>query len=460
MENEQPTNPSGTTPVPPPAPLTPGPATTSAAPTPKPLGLNPLYTETSSSIPVTPVVPPAPPATEPAPEPEPKHGGILKWIIIAVVIIGGAGTAAWLYFTGYFNPAVQLNGAATQEQTQSSSTENLTQTQDLSQTQDLGQTQTTAENQTTQQQSTNQTQIALNECPLGEISDPATSSCVCDINNNYFPLVLAGAYAQPSAGSQPLACTTCVALSNQIIQLGQSTDPADAARKDALQSLSTQNNCSPCSLYDDKISASYQSKTWDQYFENIVQKSNDATCGRPISTCDSLKWQLIFLSGLRDKAGKDTQTSPEMMLALKQKQQSLEEDLGNKTACYSMQNLCSDLKEAYIPTTQQVVINATPIIAAPIFGQTTLIPQPQTQEDLSQQNTEQASGTTVIPDLASVTAPQLFDKDFYLLHCPVENLQTQQSTTSVQQNAVPGKVARVKRTPSTQQTPSVTAPTP
>lgn len=440
--------------------------TTAPASAPAPAGtaptrpLNSVFSapSASSATPATPAKPSAASVSQTPSKPEAKPKGNVKWIIIGVVVFLIAGTAAWLYFTGFFNPAGQnadqLNGAAPQEQSQESSTQNTGLTQDLSQTQITAQTQS---------QSQISTQAALNSCPQGQTNDPTANSCVCDINNNYFPLTLAGAYAQPSAGSPPLACTTCSALSDEIIKLGQSQDPADATRKDALQTLSTQNNCSPCAVYDDKISAAYQSKTWDQYFDLIVQKSADATCGRAMPTCDSLKWQLLFLNGLRDKAGKDKQTTPDMLLALKQKQQSLEEDLGNNAACYNLQTVCGDLKTVFetaakTTSTSQKPSVATPVISAPLLGQNPLLPQAQTQQTQqspSQQSAAEAMlGETSIPDLGTVTAPQLFDKDFYLLHCPVGNLQTQQAAApSTQQQSGSGKVSRTKKTATTQQTP-------
>ncbi len=356
------------------------------------------------------------------------HSGSMKWIVAGVVVLMLAGTAIGLYSSGVFNPPPQnpeqLKGAA--EQPSNLETPAVTPTQE----------QTRAESQQTSQITdlSNITQITLNACPTGQVMDPISSRCACDINNNYFDLNLPDAYTQPTAGIQPVQCTTCAQLSDQILTLGQSIDPADISKKTQLQAVAEQNNCSPCAVYDDRIAQAQQTKTWDQYFNLVVQKSEDKTCGRTLSTCDSLKWQLLFLNDLRDKAGKDPGTTPDMLQTLKDKQASLEEDLGNNTACYNVENLCMDLKTIYGDNTVAILSQPGQVSTAPLLGTSSTSTaqasqqhtQASTQEQLALSSTQEASTQ---PDLSSITLDQLFTRDFYMLHCPVDGLSQQSTPT-------------------------------
>lgn len=407
-------------------------------------------------VPPTPATPPAVPQQEGTqmpvaspgqPEtPKPAKKGIPKWVWIAVGIFVVAATAAGLYFGGVFKPADQLKGAAeeqtpTQEeprQAETTAPENKQDTQALLPTEEL----------------TNITQVAPNACPKGQVMDPLSNRCSCDINNNYFAMNISGAYTSPTAGQEPTACTTCMELSDQIRSLGQSEDPADIQLRAQLDTLAEENNCSPCAIFDDRIHQAYEKKMWDKYFELVVEKSNDKTCGRSLAACDSMKWQLLFLNDLRDTAGKDPKTNPPTLESLKKEQQSLSEDLGGNAACYTMETLCGELKSVY-GTGETTIITGTTsgISSSPLLGNVTAgdYSAPSSQETAATGSSQQEAS---MPDFASIKAGQLFDRDFYLLHCPVDG---QQST---------GKVSRTKKQPaSTEQQPasapqSATAPAP
>jgi|GEM_PF-4758404 len=404
-------------------------------------------------IPPAPQQPSVPPTPTPSPAPvvpdvtvenqvQPKK---FPWLSIGIgiavfVIVTGAAA----YFGGFLNPTTTITTNTPISGNQGlngSAIENTQQTQSGNFIEQLGGTEeTTADSQ---QNFTSITQTVQNACPQGEVMNPVSSRCACDINNNYFEVNIPGAYAQPTAGIASVACSTCAQISDQILQLGQSNDPLDATRKTQLQAIAEQNNCTPCAVYDDRINEASQNQQWDKFFQLVVQKSNDKTCGRTLPVCDSAKWQLLFLNQLRDRAGKDPQTTPAMLQSLQDLQQSMTEDLGNNIACYNMQNLCDELKSSYgnVPqaiSTQQSI--AAPVGSTPLLGQNPTSSQ-QTQEGQSEQlvtSTPQFySSSQQIPkintavnlqdesqiDFSSVTPTQLFDKQYYLLHCPVEEPQ-------------------------------------
>lgn len=378
-------------------------------------------------------------ATEVAAEATKTHSGKMKMIMIAAGILAVAGTAAGLYFSGILNPAGQnadqLKNAADSQQAIIDNMQSSQETQELT-------TQQT-------QETSGLTQVAVNACPVGQAMDPVTNRCACDINNNYFSLNLDGAYVQPAAGQEPTQCTTCTALIGQINDLANSNDPADVTRKAQLDALAKNNNCSPCSIFDDRIASASQNKEWDKYFDLAVEKSNDKTCGRSLGTCDSLKWQLLFLNDLRDKAGKDQQTSPDVLASLQKKQQSIAEELGTNAACYSLESLCTDLKKIYGNNMAASTKTSVPgISSTPLIGQTgmqiTTAATQQTQEQLMPGNTQQ---DLTIPDISAITLDKLFDKDFYMMHCPVDGQQSVIAPMGTQQQTG-GKVSRVKRTTS------------
>jgi len=361
----------------------------------------------------------------------------LTMVIVAMAYLGG--------FLSFSSNNEQLNGSAEEQAPQT-----LEQTANQNPNEQLKQSPT----EQTQEDVYAITQTIPNACPQGQVMDPLNKSCTCDINNNYFEIP--DAYAQPTVGTSSAACSTCLELSNQIIKLGQSNDPADLNRKNELQSIADKNNCTPCAIFDDQISEASQNKQWDKFFQFAVKKANDKTCGRQLVTCDSLKWQILFLNDLRNKAGKDPQTSPQILQNLEDTQQPLTEDLGNNAECYDLQNLCAELKITYgtVPkalSTQQVV--SVPIATTPLIGKNFPMNNQQSAPGSSQetmQTTEQYSTTSqnlsnseqvigqqlsetqkldlldgsLQNNFDSVPANQLFDQHYYLLHCPVEE-QTQ-----------------------------------
>lgn len=402
------------------------------------------------------------PETSPGPEVKPgaapgspetpakKKGGIMKLLGIGagVLAVGGI-AAAGLYYGKVipgFQPSEELKGAA-QETSQSGSME-----EDLS----GGTAQTTA-SQTSELNGTQQTQelegitqIALTACPQGQVKDPVSNLCVCDINNNYFQITLQDAFSQPVSGQAAVSCTTCAALSDQILKLGKSTNPVDVNLKNELSALAKQNNCTPCAAFDDRIANALQKKNWNEYFDLVVEKSNDQTCGRTLSTCDSLKWQLLFLNDLRSKAGKDAATTAEELAKLKEKQQTIEDDLGTNTACYTLESLCSELKTMYEPQPQAVtltqqedapMIGTTPLIG----GEETTAPASPKEETMMEGETGELSTTEVQPagtttrqisledgtsvDLGTISNTKLFSTEFYLMHCPVGGSAVAPSST-------------------------------
>lgn len=403
-------------------PVSPQPST---SPTPS---TEPSPAQSGFSLSVQPAASPqsAPQAIPGAPEEALKpRSGKMKWILIGVAVLVIGGTAAGLWYSGILNPAPStgdLKGAASEQSTLVQPTqETQEQTQ---QAIDIG----------------NINQIALTACPQGQVMDPVSNRCGCDINNNYFQVSIPGAYSQPAAGQQPTECSTCAQLSDQILTLGQSQDPADATRKSELELVAKENNCTTCAVIDDRISKAAQDKAWDKYFDLVVEKSNDKTCGRALTTCDSLRWQLLFMNDLRVKAGKDTGTAPEMLQTLKQKQLSLEEELGNNSTCYNMESLCTDLKDIFGSNSVSSVKPAPSGIAStPLIGGTASEPvesaTQQTQEQTQQQAPEVSS---INPDLKNITLDQLFDKEFYMLHCPVDGFV--EDTTAA---PAPVKVRRV-----------------
>ncbi len=384
------------------------------------------------SSPLTSGTPVPTPAVSPSVNPpQPTKSGIPKWVWIVVGALVLGGTVAGLYFGGVLKPAEQnadqLKGTAEQTQTQSLTQEDTT---------------TPTEKQISQEpqpteEITNITQVTLNACPTGQVMDPVSNRCSCDINNNYFLMNIPGAYTTPSAGQEPTMCTTCMELSDQIRSLGQSEDPADIQLKGQLDTLAKENNCSPCTVFDDRIHQAYEKKMWDRYYELVVEKSNDKTCGRSLSVCDATKWKLLFLSDLRDTAGKDPKTNPSTLETLKQEQQSLSEDLGSNSACYTMETLCTDLKSVYGTTETTIKSGSTSgITSSPLIGTgspaDSLSSSQEPQQSAAAESTQQDA---VMPDFESITLDKLFDRDFYLLHCPVDGQQT------------PGKVSRTKKQP-------------
>jgi hypothetical protein len=347
-----------------------------------------------------------------------KKSGTTKWIIAAVSLMVVVGAAAGLYSSGIFNQTQIQHGAA-------EDTLPPLQNEPLQSSTETGVTATTEQ--------TPANQLVPGACPRGQVMDPASSACACDTDNNYFELNIPGAYAQPSAGQPQLSCTTCPELSSQILTLGQSSDPADAVKKSALETVAQQNNCSPCQVFDDEISLAQQNKAWDDYFNDAVAKAQDSTCGRSLPKCDSLKWQLLFLNGTMLQAAKTPGTSLDVLQKLKDVQQNLEQELGTDPACYDIQQLCTDLKGVYgigaLPQGGQ----PSPAETQQLTGQTGTEQAASSQEagsGLTQQDGTQVDFSTVLPG-------QLFNKNFYLLYCPVEAQPTQQSETTTQQSVAP-----------------------
>lgn len=457
MENEQPSSPLPDSQQPAPAPFSvPGPSPT---PTPTP-------TVTAAEV-----IPEASPATPPVPGlvagphpmevvlpvtstglripvatggasqepiPTPKNNALNRRFIklIIGVLVMTAIFWAVLYYGGFLQQQPdQLNGAAP-----ASSSEQLTGSQ--ASTQELAVF----------------TQAPLSACSVGQTLDPKTNQCGCDINNNYFEVNIPDAYKQPTAGQPLLVCTTCAQLSDQIIQLGQSNDPQDIMKKNGLQQVSQQNNCTTCIVFDNRIAQAYQDKNWTAYFQYVVEKSQDKTCGRSLPSCDSMKWQLLFLNDLVGQAAKDSTTPPEMLQSLEQQQQSLSEDLANNTTCYDIQSVCVNLQAAYQTQKQNAGAGSSnqTIKVAPMIGTNNQNSSQQIDQSLTQsqqtQQTEQATsvsqqaisdssqqslpdGTPV--DFSSVVPSQLFSKNFYLLHCPVDNPSSSASTRKVKRVITP-----------------------
>lgn len=437
--------------------------------------------------------PSVPGATEPSAETATavkKGGGFMKWLGVGagVLVVGGI-AAAGLYYGKVipgFQPQEELKGSAeeTTPETAGSSMETETQTM---------QPEVTGETQ----ELSGITQVALTTCPQGQVKDPVSNQCACDINNNYFQIRLQDASSLPVSGQTAISCTTCAALSDQIFKLGQSTNPMDISLKNELSALAETNNCSPCAVFDDRIASALQKKNWNEYFDLVVQKSNDQTCGRSLSTCDSLKWQLFYLNDLRAKAGKDTDTTAEELAKLKEKQQNIENELGTNTACYTLEALCSELKTAYEPKplaatlTQEESAPAVETTAAgetaptvettPMVGTTPLVgagdtslpetsketpTQEATTEKPAAEETQPSTATTqqqavtegqqislqdgTSVDLGTISASKLFSNEFYLMHCPVGSSVTPSSTSTApltdtaQPTEAPKKVKRTQ----------------
>ncbi len=399
----------------------------------------------------SPTVMPSYPSGE---KPKKTGSGMMKWILagVGVLVIGGG--AAGLYFSGVFNGQPQnqpLYGAATEASTVQSSEQASSQT---------------ASDASQQIDTSNFSQMALNACPVGQVMDPVSNRCGCDLDNNYFEMTIPGAYAQPVAGFAQAQCTTCEQLSAQILKLGESNDPADITLKTQLQGLAQQNNCTPCSVFDDQISQAQQNHTWDQYFQLVVQKSQDKTCGRSLPTCDSMKWQLLFLNDLLVKAGNDPQTTPAMMQTLKDEQSTISEDLGNNSTCYTIQNLCENLKAAYAKTATPGTSTQQGISSMLLQGENTGSPSASLSQQAASQQSQQLAATYTQQDgtqvdLNSLSPDQLFSKNYYMLHCPVDASLTQQSTPS-QQTSAPKKVRRVPAAsaPAPSPAPSASKPAP
>jgi hypothetical protein len=285
-------------------------------------------------------------------------------------------------------------------------------------------------------------------------------------------------------------------LSDQIFKLGQSTNPMDISLKNELSALAEQNNCSPCAVFDDRIASALQKKNWNEYFDVVVQKSNDQTCGRSLSTCDSLKWQLFYLNDLRAKAGKDEDTTAEELAKLKEKQQNIENELGTNTACYTLEALCSELKTTYEPKPMSAALTqesapaagtttagetAPAVGTAPMVGTTPLIgagdtslPETSGETGTQEATTEKSASAETQPaaastqqtmtegqqisledgtkvDLGTISASKLFSNEFYLMHCPVGGSVTPSSTSTapLTDTAQPAEAPKkVKRTQS------------
>lgn len=414
----------------------------------------------------------------------------MKWLGVGagVLVVGGI-AAAGLYYGKVipgFQPQDDLKGAAEETATETSGGSMETETQT---TQPDGTEET--------QELSGITQMALTTCPQGQVKDPVSNLCVCDINNNYFQIRLQDTSTLPVSGQSALSCTTCAALSDQILKLGQSTNPMDISLKNELSALAEQNNCSPCAVFDDRIASALQKKNWNEYFDLVVQKSNDQTCGRSLSTCDSLKWQLFFLNDLRAKAGKDDATTAEELAKLKEKQQNIENELGTNTACYTLEALCAELKTAYEPKPLAATLTqeegapagetttagetAPTVGTTPMVGTTPLIGAGDTSLPESSKETATQEGTTEKPasaetkpaatstqqtatqgqqislddgtnvDLGTISASKLFSSEFYLMHCPVDGSVTPAATSTapLTDTAQPAEAPKkVKRTQS------------
>lgn len=393
----------------------------------------------------------APVSTNPPATPK---SGMKKWMAIGagVLVVGGL-AAAGLYFGGFLGNRTSesnLKGAAETSGTTSApaSMEEKNDESENSQEQKIN----TPVVSTTQQLSS-LTQIALNACPVGQVKDPVSNLCTCDRNNNYFDMNLAGAFGKPTTGQASVVCTTCAALSDEILKLGQSNIPEDIARKNELNTLAKDQNCTPCAVFDDRIADALQKKQWSKYYELVLEKSQDKTCGRSLNTCDSLKWQSMFLTDLRAKAEKDTQSSAEEVDLLKEQQQKVMSDLANNTACFQLEALCTQLKTAYTKTanaeagdkaavtetgtsSEQVVTSekkGTSIGVAPLQGKSTdektaTGTATSQQSSSSQQPAGSEDGMNV--DFALVNAEKLFDNNFYIMHCPVDQGGESDATTS------------------------------
>ena len=274
------------------------------------------------------------------------------------------------------------------------------------------------------------TQTALTACPTGQVFNASTNRCACDINNNYFELNLPGAYTSPVAGQPSLACTTCGELSGEILKLGISTDPADQQRMATLQQVATANNCTACSSFDDQISKASNDKNWDEYFDAVVGKAQDKTCGRNLPQCDLKKWELLFIKQLLDKTSSDPTVDRIELEELRTKQQALTDKLVGES-CVDMQQVCSDLSVLYGTTATTASTQAASPSGAigfpALFGkapatkvQTT---QPTQQSTATQESTALSSTQETSPqnfstvDLSQIKNTDLFGKDFYDSHC-------------------------------------------
>lgn len=388
-------------------------------------------------------------------QPVTSKGGMKKWVVVGagVLVVGGL-AAAGLYFGGFLGNKTSesnLKNAAESSGTTPSpaSTEEKSDETGNSQEQNPNTSFVPAT-----QQVTSLTQIALNACPVGQVKDPITNLCSCDRNNNYFEMNLAGAFGKPTTGQASVVCTTCAALSDEILKLGQSSVPEDIARKNELNILAKDQNCTPCAVFDDRIADALQKKQWSKYYELVLEKSQDKTCGRSLNTCDSLKWQSMFLTDLRAKAEKDTQSSSEEINLLKEHQQKVMSDLANNTTCFQLEALCTQLKTAYTktetveagdkPATTETGTSSgqpsssekkgTSIGVAPLQGKSTDEKTTMSAASSQQQSSpgrESAGGEDGMNvDFAVVNAEKLFDKDFYLMHCPVDQGGQSGATTS------------------------------
>ncbi len=186
-------------------------------------------------------------------------------------------------------------------------------------------------------------------CPSGQLPDSVTGACTCDLDHGYFELKIANAFTVSPTAPKPLNCQNCDQMAARLTDINKNLSSAIQstelqAGKTALENAIKENNCNPCAKYEDKISSSLKNKLWENYYQSVVQKLDDKTCGPSLSSCDDAKWKLSFASQLKQnlQSGPSADVNAADLAAIDKIIAQLKKDL-LKNHCIDIDRTCGEL---------------------------------------------------------------------------------------------------------------------